>query len=707
MTRRALPAAALLLALTSLACGTLSTTATTPQSEYVVVTGQPTQTPTESAFIETPAAEVLDAPPPLDVWPLTSDLFYLGTDARLYRQPLLGDETTAAPVTPPNEPVLDFAVAPGGDWVLTRTADTVSITGIDGLRGQVIARDIGEPGTVGRASMAWSVDAARLAYATGRGFQVYYRGGGADFRVQVFDVTEAPVDTLLWSPDGGWLYMARLDGTAALYEAGESLKAWVELGPVHSAEWTPSSQLAFAPADGGLVLLAPDNLDSRAFIVPASQRVSLPTAADDSALRFFIHGNSYENPGVLHQLVLPGGTLEQISTTAVYTAGRRWNGSATRLIEVLQNAGFLLVDPVTGAQGIAPALTPPAGVLAWADAPPGEVTGVSMDHDLYFLAPQAGITQVWRLPSNGEAPTPVTRELSNVLAYDISPDGTQLLYTSGGAVYRQVINTTDVVEVVQLSTDADSRLSTPSFSPSGRQIAYADGGIWVRDLDTLATRRLIADVQPQSETDRRVAIYSHPRWSSDGNWLLATVTYTNGSDQVLISAAEEYPQAWTLSTFNASGSWNLYGAALVYSPGGGIAEAGLTQVFMPIPNEDGSPGEPGFGRLLSLPVVDVQPLPDGRLFLLRTPVPGTLGPTSVTVYSISSDGATLQRESASFIMEEATLSTAANFVAGLYRPTLNGDGDSVGRLLVFSRETGQVVIVQGVTSVFNVQWSPG
>lgn len=706
MTRRVLLATGLMLVWSSLACGTLTTTATTPEPEIVVVTGEPVPTPTEPVSTETPAADVLAAPPPLDVWPLTSDLFYLGTDARLYRQPMLGDETTAAPVTPANEPVLDFAVAPGGDWVMTRTANAVSITGIDGLRGQVIARDVGEPGTIGRASMAWSADAARLAYATERGFQVYYRGGGADFRVQVFDVTEAPVDMLLWSPNGTWLYMVRMDGTSALYQAGETFQAWVELGSVHSAAWTPSNQLVFAPVDGGLVLLSPDNLDSRSFLVPASQRVSLPAPADDGTLRFFIHGDSHENPGVLHRVMLPGGTLEQISTNAVYTTGRRWDGNATRLIEV-QAGGFHLIEPVTGAQGIAPALTPPAGVLAWADAPPTEVTGVAMDHDLYFLAPQAGITQVWRLPSNGEAPTPVTRELTNVLAYSISPDGTQLLYTSGGAIYRQVVNTTDVVEVVQLSADADGRLSTPSFSPTGRQIAYADGGIWVRDLDTLATRRLIADIQPQSETDRRIAIYSNPRWSSDGNWLLATVTYTNGSDQVLISVAEEYPQAWTLSTFNAAASWNLYGAALVYSPGGSIAEAGLSQVFMPIPNEDGTPGEPEFGRLLNLPVVDVQPLSDGRLFLLRTPVPGTLGPTSVTVYSISSDGASLQRESISFIMEEAVLSFDANFVAGLYRPTLNGDGDSVGRLLIFSRETGQIVALRGVTSVFNIQWSPG
>jgi Tol biopolymer transport system component len=674
----------------------------------------PAEATTEDTQIPTPTAEVAgtlpsteEGPPALtpqppapvltSIWPLSSDLFYLNDAGQVWRQLLSGDESAAAVVTRLDLSVLDFAVAPGGGWLLYRTADTVAVSSLDGTSGQLLAQT-GEP--AGRQerghTVAWSPDGIRLAYATADGFQVFIAGGGSDFEPLIYSAPESPLIDLGWSRDSQWLLVQRVDGSAALYSAEPTLSLWVELGRVNSYVWLSDGRLAFAPAEGGLALLYPANLDSRTFMVPQDRQIDLLCQRSDGMLAFFVHPDGLEGPGYLNTGNPLDASFRQEGTAPIHTSGLVWDSIGARLIgQGEEPSTAMLIDPASGARATFQTAGTPVSFV-WAETPPQEVTGVSLPADLYFLAPQAGIVQVWRLPRTGGPPQAITNATSDVTAYDISADGTQVTYTSGGAIYRLVIGTLDQTEIATLSGTGWSSTGMPAFSPTGRRIAYADGGIWVYDLETAQSRRLVADTLPQNDSDRQVVIYDQPRWSPDGEWLLVTVRFYEGADQALLSTAGSPPQPVFLNLYNTRGRWIAEELAIVYSEGGAYSAPQVSMV--------GASTSPNITRLADLPVVDVRARSDGQLVLLRVPSPSPVGPTSVRLYSVAQDGTNLQPEGGAFVLEEPVLSPEGLAIAGLVQARWNEFGVLSGRLAIANPLTGETVVIAGVLEAHDLQW---
>lgn len=703
-TDRPLPIVPLLAILfASMACATLATPEATPVAipTDAPITQAPPPVPSPTPF---PTAVQL---PFVEPWPLSADLYYLAADGQVYQQPYLGDESTVSALAG-GRVVADFEVAPGGDWLLIRSGGEVSITSGDGLRGQLLTRDAGHVSQRGAGrTMDWSEDGERIAYTTERGFQVFYRSTGPDFRPQLFDALEQALINLNWSPDARWLLVQRESGSAALYRADTGLQAWVELGPVGSAAWTADSRLVFAPLDGGLVLLEPAKLDSRQFIVGRDWRISLPVEPQPGLLYFFSHGASFEQPAVLHQIDLASGAIEALGQVALTLQGFSWDRRADHLIgPAADGAGLILVSPVNGTQALVETHGGAALSTRWGDLPIEEASSLAMNADLFFIAPLAGIDQLWRLPATGEAPIAVTNELEDVLNFDLSADGTQVVYTTAGAIYRNVINTLDFNEIATLATTTDPYLSSPAFSASGRQVAYTDGGIWIRDLDTNGLRRILVDQQPADPNSRDYARFREPRWSTDGNWIVARVDYYQGSDLVLVNVVEQGAQPYFLNLFNLTAEWSPYNVVLVYGQGSVYAEPQLTRVIPPVPNEDGTRGAPGLAQLLRLPIADIQPLADGRVFLLRVPGAEALGPTTVTPIVLNAEFDTLSDVGLPFVMEAPLLSTDGRYVAGLLNPHRDSGGDERGQLAIFDRETRRLLRLVGVTDVHALHWGP-
>ncbi len=641
----------------------------------------------------------------MSIWPLAGDLFYLNDAGQVWRQPLAGDETAAAAVTPLDLLVRDFAVAPGGSWLIYRTEDAVAITTLDGRQGRVIAQGVGLPPTgegpdIAGHSVIWSPNAGQLAYLTDSGFQVMLPGAGSGGETLIFAVPEEPLHELSWSPDSQWLLLLRLDASAALYRL-DPLQRWVELGRINGYAWLSDGRLAFAPAEGGLALLTPGDVESRVFVVPQDRPVSLPIQRLDGRLAFFTHEGDIEAPGVLN-VADPGDlSFRAESSLGVQTTGLAWEPGGTRLVGWGESASTLrLLDPLTGAA--AGFKTAGAAVsIDWGDPPPRSVSGLTLPADLYFLAPQAGITQVWRLPASGAPPQAVTSAAVDVESFGISPDGTQIAYVSDNRVWRAVLGTLDVTEVAALIQEVLTPSPRPAFSPSGRQIAYANSGIWTVDLDTGEARRRVADRVPVGRDEKLIEVYDQPSWSPDGAWLLLRVTFYEGNDLALVpleGATGGVAEPILLNLFGAQAGWGTDGRVYAYSTGAVYGDPFLTIV------QPASP--PTIARVLDLPVIDAQSRPDGRLALLRVPVPGAGGPTTVRVYSIAANGTDLQAESGSFVMEQAVLAPDASVIAGLIQPRLDEFGTLTGRLAVADVATGEMFVIDSVAGAHDLYWGP-
>ncbi len=654
--------------------------------------------PTESA---TPTPNLPPTPPaPMLAWPLAADLFYLNDAGQVWRQPLGGGDGTAVAVTPLDQRVVDFDVAPGGGWLLYRLEDSVAIASMDGNQGQLLAWDLAPvdvSSPAGLHTVAWSPDATRLAYTTATGFDVVTPGEGPGGDPLTYQVEEGAVGGLSWSPDSLWLLTIAADGGAVLYSA-EPLQRQVDLGRVNGHAWLSDGRLAFAPAEGGLAVLTPGDLGSRAFVVPQDRAVTLPVRRADGALAFFIHPDGVDGPGYLHAADPGALSFSPESNVPVGTAGMVWEPGGARLART-DGETITLLDPATGAAA-AFAAAGAAHHIAWGEPPPRSVSGMTLPADLYYRAPQAGVVQVWRLPASGDPPEALTAALADVTSFDLSPDGERIVYTSGGGLWLAGIDTPNAEQIITLSASAGTPNASPRFSPDGARVAYADGGIRMIDLETRAVSRLVDDQQPTGEEARLVQVYGRPQWSPDGAWLLAQVAFYEGGDLALMAVPElagVRATPMTLDLFGADARWVDDGRAYAFSPGGAYSEPLVAAV------QAGNP--PGIVRLAQLPAADVRPRADGRLAVLRVSPPNAGGPATASLFSMGAGGGEPQAETGSFVLAAPVLAPDSSLIAGLVGARVGEFGGWTGQLALADASTGSLFAVEGAVDVREIRWA--
>ena len=106
-----------------------------------------------------------------------------------------------------------------------------------------------------------------------------------------------------------------------------------------------------------------------------------------------------------------------------------------------------------------------------------------------------------------------------------SPDGTELIYSMQGSLWRQRLGTTRAEQV----TSGDGYDYQPDWSPDGHSVVYASYRndameLWLLDTRTLETSRVVADS----------AVNVEPRWSPDGKRVAFVSTKHEGRWHIFV-----------------------------------------------------------------------------------------------------------------------------------------------------------------------------
>ncbi len=273
-----------------------------------------------------------------------------------------------------------------------------------------------------------------------------------------------------------------------------------------------------------------------------------------------------------------------------------------------------------------------------ASSPPSSPGGAALlPHSFYYLgSDSAGLTQVFRIETDGVTQGQVTSEPVSVNEYDVSRvDGSiayvannQLLLLDADGSNRRIIADGGDMDP---NNPFINTISSPVFSPDGQTLAYGHQGLRLYSFATgnssLILENQIDDVGGGLFVPRE--LYSPERYSPDGTKLLITLGYYEGA-----SSAIYYPETNALvrlvggegaliccddTEWSADGS-SVYAA----NPTMGMFSSGLWRV-------DAATGEvttllPGDAGDGNFNVADEAYLaPDGQLYFLFATVPAPEG----------------------------------------------------------------------------------
>jgi Tol biopolymer transport system component len=486
---------------------------------------------------------------------LPSELFVLTNEGIIERYGV--NAVGATPVTPEDIYVIDFGLDALGERLAYRTESGITLLGLTGgsgvpLEGATASvppyRGVGD-------TIAWSPGGDALAYTVLDGARVYLETvNGPVFR----DLTEGVFSNLSWSPGGTFLAAAAEDNIWWIYrrEGDEMVLASVIPSSIGTA-WVSNSEIVFAPADGGLMLMNLEAANAQTTLLDNSVEYRLPFLTADDQLVFFARPkNSTSIPsgyGILMRLARGAAQVETIGQQAVPLSGLRWAPGGSKMT-AFQGGVLALFNPITG-EGVPLPINNAvafdwsplrAAPIPFTPAPPtetpvvlgapvnptvepeatGEVTpeivpistatGLVLSVDSYFLArDQGGIAQVWRLPADGNPAFRFTGSTTDISEFAISPDGRNIAYVTDGEMWLQRIDVPPPSLLATLNTFAPI---TPAFSPDGAQIAYAEertdannGGIWIYTFNGEEPELILSN-------DERV--FRRPQWSPDGTRLL-------------------------------------------------------------------------------------------------------------------------------------------------------------------------------------------
>lgn len=335
--------------------------------------------------------------------------------------------THATPVTPPDQKVIDFSIAPDGNWIVYRASDALLIASIGGQAGQLVDPQAAPPAAImpGNMTLGWSPDGIGIAYLTVSGLRIAYPGG------HYADATDRPYINLKWSPHGTRLAAQSSDGAWTFFEAKRDtpLKLTRVFAQAADVAWLSDDALIVAPVAGGLLRIDPANATSPpAWYVADEHFIRLNSTPDGQVEALHpdpgdVIGNSVSIQG--------DGKWTPLGSTKL-DSRLEWGPPPGELLLYITSGTPILVDRVTGAEDMIPIRR--VTRIVWGPPPLPEVEGVAMDADLFFLAPdQSGIVQLWRLPRTGFPLLAITQGAVSVTAYTLFPDTVR--YIAGGVAF--------------------------------------------------------------------------------------------------------------------------------------------------------------------------------------------------------------------------------------------------------------------------------
>lgn len=599
-------------------------------------------------------------------------------------------------VTPDDVFVVDFAIAPDGNWLAYRTEDGLTLTympdGRDEPGRQLEGQSADVPPVRGRGStMAWSPEGDALAYTTSGGLRAAFNVS-AEPGFQ--DIPGNPLVNLSWSPEGTHLAAETEDNVWWIYRrAGDELVLTSALPSSVGLAWYDDARLIFAPEDGGMFFMDLAAANQQLQIRETTARYQRPYVRADGVVLAFIRDDNMSeleaNQAYLRRFVIGDGALipTETSETPFDLTRLRWAPGGQLLI-AFRGGVVILVLPTTG-DGFP---LPIANAVAYdwgADRPP-QATDLTLPAAGYFLAPDilTGATQLWRLPPDVGPPERLTEADADLTAYTVTPNGATIAYVSDGTLWAQNTNNPDSArELTAVNPAADDLI----FSPDGTSIFYTTpstdsdpvGGIWTVPAAGGDAQLVLANGPDVEEPVAAPPFYSRPRFAPNVNALLVTVSGAEATSHLILDTASG--GLVELDAYDHA-EWLSDGRILAYRG----AELFIVDVSADPPAE------------LSLLAGDE----DERIIATIEAEPGRIrallagdeqrGPASLAVYDAAMDGS------------GAGMVVDAGFIVA---PSFSADGDVIAGytredgLLVFFTPADGVRVLETPTGISAFRWA--
>ncbi|MAS37088.1 MAG: hypothetical protein CL610_24020 [Anaerolineaceae bacterium] len=631
---------------------------------------------------------------------LPAAMYVLNTDGRVNRYGL-GAEGVQA-VTPEDDFVVDFGVAPDGVHLAYRTEQALIIqniysgvsTGLDGALG-------GVPSVRGRGStVAWTPAGDAIAVTTLTGGRVYFNTENdlaAERDFMVAELPESPLVQLIWSPDGRYLAGEAEGDVWWLYRRENNRLILTSAIPSSKGlAWFNDTTVVFAPQEGGLRLMDLNAANAQTVLLDETWVYANPHLRDDGTLLVF--GRQKDDPsvpeGYARLIGLPNGEsrIDNLGEVAIEMNDLRWTPDG-QLMMALRGGTMALVSPINAQSFPLPVNS--VAAYDWGVTLPPEVEGPLLPDAGFFLAlDDSDIAQVWRLPGDGSPPEVVTSAATDVVAFAVAPDASRVAYVSGSNLMVQALNGTDPLQLAEVSTTPDTfpGVTQPAFSPDSQQIAYNDGGIWVVPAAGGDPRLIVAD-----EIEENFARhFVNPVFAPNINAMLirvrreminvpALLDTTTGE---VIEIAVEQQAAWL-----ADGRIVLYGIAAGARPGG-LSIAGTGSVNQPaqfLPD-----------------ILSVQAVQEIAPNQLRLVLPERfVGPRTLRVGGFDVTTGTLTPVHSGGFLQDGVLSPDGQVVAGyLYRARQAAEwDDGRGPLTFYNLETNEQTVLAQPAAVWHFVWA--
>lgn len=621
-------------------------------------------------------------------------------------------------IAPADAQVIDFAVSMDGEWIVYRTAAGVlTVRGIYDTRNAIIDNAAPPPATFDpdADTLAWAPNGLAIAYITSDGLRVAFPGA------QVVNITDRLYGNLRFSPSGNRLAAQDSGGRWKVFSIQEADAMKYSLSPVGTfdraseAAWMDDNSLIVAPYTGGLLRLN---------IVEAA--LSPTWEKQDGLFTRLTH--TYDNhvyaiqldPGDSIGLVMAisgDGTLKALGDGKV---DRRvgWVSNGSSMMVYMTSGTPILVDPATGYEDALPVDS--VSRLAWAAPFYIDATSLSLDSDLYFLAPdENNQRQVWLLPGDGlNQVSQVTRIPGGVVDYGLSPDRKQVAVTTATTSQLALVPLPDLptaTSTIGPSTPTRSPRLTPTSSPS--EVPGVPGS---RILDKIT---LAEGAQPDWSLDGRQIVYR----SGDGIYVIDAIL-TNSTPQKIASFQAGKPflqprfspdrrfvllQGPDARVFDAlplqSGTPRIQGTPFDAD----LAVWGLNALFHV--RTDGkiwtlsaadTDGTAELARSSGLPIRAVRPLGGspgvaGQSAVFFRTVGWDLGPDTIQLCAASGNTGTIEVRGVPMILQDGIISLTGRYAAGT---SISSNG-KMRQLVILDLQNGSKVAIRSTQDVSGLRWS--
>ncbi|MBI1279972.1 MAG: hypothetical protein GC179_17730 [Anaerolineaceae bacterium] len=632
----------------------------------------------------TRAQDGMDLPTPL----------YLLTNNGQVQRIGLGTEGVST-VSPADVFVVDFGIAPDGNWLAYRTEKGLYILNIYSQESAAIEEGTADlPPSRGHGdTLAWSPTGDMIVYTTAYGARVYTNTPTAPLFA---DLREGLFVNMQWSPTGAYLAAEAEGNIWWIYRReNNSLILTSAISSSIGLAWVNDNELVFAPADGGLIRMNLASANAQTILLDNSWHYSLPaTQPDGTVVLFGVQKTDTEVPegsGRLISLAPNTPRSSALTETVLELNGLRWAPTG-KLILALRGGVLAMILPGTG-DGFP---LPFADVVAysWGPMPKESVNGLALTFGGAFLAADGNnIQQVWRLPADSSPPVQVTQATSDITAYVVSPGGRDVAYVSDGKLWSQgFLVTSDAKQLADKAAFA----SELTYNPNGRQIAYVlpnsdgiQGGIWLVSTTGGDAKVILPHGAPNNPP---TASFSQPVFAPNINGLLVT------------RSAANYPEALMLidlNTFDAQeigvaskAIWLQSGLVLAYNSGLGYGANTSEQIIYRI--DPARPAEASKIAVIPQParIVTMQDIIAARArMVLGTSL---IGPRALNVADMLTTTGAINAVGSGGFMVSPLLSPDGRYVAG---QTHEG-----GALTVRDMQTGKQVVLAAPPKISEFSW---